>query len=119
MRMSIWLVGQSHFGLLHTAGPSSEQFHLTGLQMVAADLPIGETPLSLAEVREPARKLKGGKRAGVCNINGELPKAGGETMARRLYAVPSAVWQSCANPLKWKKMVGCPIWKGTSTTATV
>ncbi len=36
--------------------------------------------------------LKCGKEAGICNVSGEMLKAGGESMIRGLHAVLSAVW---------------------------
>ncbi|XP_076059698.1 uncharacterized protein LOC143036335 [Oratosquilla oratoria] len=48
-------------------------------------------------------KLKGGKAAGICNISGELLKAGDEVMIHGLYAVLSAVWQSGTIPSDWQR----------------
>ena len=57
-------------------------------------------------------KLRGGKAAGICNINVELLKAGDETMIHGLHAVLTAVWHSGTIPLDWKKGLVVPIWKG-------
>lgn len=53
-------------------------------------------------------KLKGGKKAEVCNINAEMIKGGGETMIHGLHAVQSVIWQSSIIPPDWKKWVCCP-----------
>lgn len=87
----------------------SRQLSLAGLQMAAPDRPTGETPLSLVEIREAVRKLKGGKAAGICNISAEMLKAGGEAMIRELHAILSAMWHSCATPHDWKRALIVPI----------
>lgn len=101
-----------YFEQLYTVDPPSGQFSLAGVQMAAADPPVDETPPSLTEVREAVSKLKCGKAAGVCNISGELLKAGGEAMIHGLHAVLTAVWQSGTIPSDWTKGLVVPIWKG-------
>ena len=101
-----------YFEQLYMAEPPSGQLSLADVQMAAADPPVDETPPSLAEVRKAVSKLKCGKAAGICNISGELLKAGGETMIHGLHAVLSAIWQSGTIPSDWKKGLVVPIWKG-------
>lgn len=69
--------------------------------MTAADPPIEETSLSLVEMTQTVRKLKGKKI--VCNISTEMVKARGEATIHGLYTELSAVWLSDAIPLDWKK----------------
>ena len=101
-----------YFEQLYTVEPPSRQLSLAGVQMAAADPPVDEAPPSLTEVREAVSKLKCGKAAGVCNISGELLKAGGEAMIHGLHAVLVAVWQTGTIPSDWKKGLVVPIWKG-------
>ena len=55
-------------------GEYLEQLHWIDLviRVAAADLPICEALLFLAEVREVAACLKREKEAGVCNISGKF-----------------------------------------------
>ena len=64
------------------------------------DPPINEAAPSIDEVKEAVARLRGGKAAGICNINVELLKAGGEAMIRGLHAVLTAVWYSGIIPEK-------------------
>ena len=57
-------------------------------------------------------KLRGGKAAGICNINAELLKAGGKAMIHGLHAVLTAVWHSVTIPPDWKRGLVIPIWQG-------
>ncbi len=91
------------------ADPPSGQLPI-GLQGADADPPIDESPPSLDEVRESVAKLRGGKAPGICNINAEMLKAGGETMTHGFDAVMSAVWQSCTIPPDWKRGLVVPIY---------
>ena len=92
--------------------PPSRQLQTAGLQTLDADPPNDETALSIGDVKEAVAKLRGGKAAGICNINVELLKAGDETMIRGLHAVLTAVWHSGTIPLDWKKGVGRPYLEG-------
>ncbi len=47
-----------YFERLYVAEPPSRQLSLAGVQMLAADPPVDETPPSLSEVREAVNKLK-------------------------------------------------------------
>ena len=77
-----------------------------------ADPSINEAAPSIDEVKEAVAKLRGGKAAGICNINAELLKAGGKAMIRGLHAVLTAVWYSGTIPPDWKMGLDAPIWKG-------
>ena len=48
--------------------------------MIDADPSINKAAPSIDEVKEAVAKLRGGKTAGICNMNTELLKAGGEAM---------------------------------------
>ena len=63
-------------------------------------------------MKEAVAKLKGGKAAGICNINSELLKARSEGMIRGLHAVLTAVWHSGTIPPDCKKGLVVPISKG-------
>lgn len=72
--------------------------------MATADPPIYETPSSLAEVKEAARTLKGGKVAAVCDITAML-KTRGEAMIHGLHPVLSG---SPVPLLLTERGTGCP-----------
>ena len=74
------------------------QLRTAGLQTLDANPPIDETAPSIGDVKEAVTKLRGGKASGICNINAELLKAGGEVMIRGLHAVLTAVWHSGTIP---------------------
>ena len=101
-----------YFEQLFKVNPLSGWFQTTGLQVMDADPPINEALSSFDEVKEAVAKLRGGKAAGICNINAELLKAGGKAMIRGLHAVLTAVWYSGTIPPDWKMGLDAPIWKG-------
>ena len=78
--------------------PPSGHLQTAGLQTLDADPPIDEAASSNDDVEEAVGELRGGKAAGIWNINAELLKAGGEAMIRGLHAVLTAVWHSGTIP---------------------
>lgn len=55
--------------------------------------------------------LKGEKAPGVCSINEELFRAGGEAITCGLHAVLTATWQS-DRVHDWNKGLVAPVWRG-------
>ena len=97
---------------LFLVDPPSEQLQTAGLQTLDVDPLIDEIAPSIDDVREAVAKLRGGKAAGVCNINVELLKAAGEAMMRGLHAVLTAVRHPGTIPPDWNKGLSIPICKG-------
>ena len=63
------------------------------------------------EVRRAIRKIKSGKASGVCGIQGELLKAGGEVTVKWLQEIYSMVWRTDVVPRDWRRAVIVPIHK--------
>ena len=63
------------------------------------------------EVRKSIWKLKSGKSSGVCGIQGELLKAGGEVTVKWLQEIYSMVWRTGVVPRDWRRAVIVPIHK--------
>ena len=63
------------------------------------------------EVRRVIRKIKSGKASGVCGIQGELLKAGGEVTVKWLQEIYSMVWRTGVVPRDWRRAVIIPIHK--------
>ena len=57
------------------------------------------------EVRRSIWKVKSGKSSGVCGIQGELLKAGGEVTVKRLQEIYSMVWQTGVVPRDWRRLL--------------
>ena len=63
------------------------------------------------EVRRAIWKLKSGKASGVCGIQGELLKAGGEVSVKWLQEIYNMVWRTGVVPRDWRRAVIVPIHK--------
>ena len=63
------------------------------------------------EIRRSIWKLKSGKSSGVCGIQGELLKAGGEVTVKWLQEIYSMVWRTGVVPRDWRRAVIVPIHK--------
>ena len=63
------------------------------------------------EVRRSIWKLNSGKTSGVCGIEGELLKAGGEVTVKWLQEIYSMVWWTGVVPRDWRRAVIVPIHK--------
>ena len=61
------------------------------------------------EVRTAIRKIKSGKASGVCGIQGELLKVGGEVTIKWLQEIYSMVWRTGVVPRDWRRAVIVPI----------
>ena len=103
-----------YFEQLFKVNPLSGRLQTTGLQVMDADPSINKAAPSIDEAKETVAKLRGGKAAGICNINAELLKAGG----CRLHVVLTAVWHSGTISPDWKRGLIVLIWKRTATTTT-
>ena len=57
------------------------------------------------EIRRAIARLKRGKAAGVCGIQGEMLKAGGDTVVRWLHIIFNIVWEKGKAPEDWQKAV--------------
>ena len=57
------------------------------------------------EIRRALVRLKRGKAAGVCGIQGEMLKVGGDTIVRWLHIIFSVVWETGKAPEDWQKAV--------------
>ena len=57
------------------------------------------------EIRGAIARLKRGKAAGVCGIQGEMVKAGGDTVVRWLHLIFNMVWKTGKAPEDWQKAV--------------
>ena len=76
-----------YFEQLYQVDPPTVNLDAGSVEIPLPDPPISEDPPSLTEVRGAISKLKSGKAAGICGIQAELLKAGGEHMVQRLHAV--------------------------------
>ena len=57
------------------------------------------------EIRRAIVRLKRGKAAGVCGIQGEMLEAGGDTIVRWLHIIFNVVWETGKAPEDWQKAV--------------
>ena len=57
-------------------------------------------------------RLKWGKAPGICGINAELLKAGGNAVLVSLNAVLCSAWITGIIPTDWKRALVVPLWKG-------
>ena len=67
-------------------------------QLIALTLGYFINFQSEVEIRAPVSKLQSYRAVGVCNIPGELLKAGGDTVLRKLAAVFNNIWKTCEIP---------------------
>ena len=105
-QMACWA---EYFEEFFKFSPPRRQLQTTGLQVMDADPTINEAAPSIDEVKGAVVKLRGGKAAGICNINAKLLKAGGEAMIHGLHAVLTTVWHSGTIPPDWKMGLVVPI----------
>ena len=66
-----------YFEQLFSVDPPSGQLQMVGLQTLDADLPIDKTVPSTDDVKEAVAKLRGGKAAGIHNIEGRAAQLWG------------------------------------------
>ena len=66
---------------------------------------ITEEEITEEEIRRAIARLKRGKAAGVCGIQGEMLKAGGDTVVRWLHIIFNIVWEKGKAPEDWQKAV--------------
>ena len=78
------------------------------VDMVVEEREIEEEPsdeITDGEIRRAIVRLKRGKAAGVCGIQGEMLKAGGDTIVRWLHIIFNVVWETGKAPEDWQKAV--------------
>ena len=63
------------------------------------------------EIRREIGKLKGGNASGVCNIQGEVLKAGGGVVVKWLHEICDVVWRTGVAPRDWRSAIIVPIHK--------
>ena len=101
-----------YFEQLHKADPPARELVSRDVTPVVADPPISCDPPDLEEIRAAVRQLRGGRAAGICGIQAELLKAGGEAALLALHSVFSVVWRTGIIPADWKRGLIVPLWKG-------
>ena len=101
-----------YFEQLYKAEPPVRQLATLDSPVLEANPPINCDPPSLGETQAVVARMKGGKAAGVCGIQAELLKAGGQPILLPLHAVISAAWRTGDIPTDWKRGLVVPIWKG-------
>ena len=61
------------------------------------------------EIRREIWKLRHGKASGVCGIQGEVLKAGGEIIVKWLHEICNMVWRTGVAPMDWRSVLVVPI----------
>ena len=64
-----------------------------------------EEEIAEEEIRKSVGKLKKGKAGGVCEISGELLKAGREVVIKWMTVIYSLVWRTGVAPLDWQRAI--------------
>jgi len=99
-----------YFERLYQADPPSVELDVRGVTIPVADPPINCGPPSLVETQvgygEPVEM---GKAPGICGINAELLKAGGNTALVSLHAVLCCAWNTDIIPTDWKRGLVVPL----------
>ena len=72
-----------------------------------------EEEITEEEIRKSVGKLKKGKAGGVCEISGELLKAGGEVVIKWMTVIYSLVWGTGVAPMDWQRAIIVPVYKKT------
>ena len=72
--------------------------------------------IMMEETRRAIGKLKRGKAGGVCGVQGEMLKAGGEVTVRWLTAIFNVVWRTGVSPIDLRRAIIIPIHKKGSKT---
>ena len=73
-----------------------------------------EEKITEEEIRKSVGKLKKGKAGGVCEISGELLKAGGEVVIKWMTVMYSLVWGTGVAPMDWQRAIIVPVHKKNS-----
>ena len=76
-----------YFERLYQADPPAVELDVRGVAIPTADPPINCDPPSFVETQAVVNRLKWGKAPGICGIQAELQKAGGNAALLSLYAV--------------------------------
>jgi exonuclease III len=101
-----------YFEQLYKADPPVRELTVSDTPVLEADPPINCEPPTLGETQAAVSRMRGGKAAGICGIQAELLKAGGQSGLLSLHAVVSAAWRTGVIPTDWKRGHVVPIWKG-------
>ena len=65
--------------------------------------------ITLEEIRRSIARLKNRKMPGVCDISGEMLKAGGEVVVEWLHRIMNRAWMSSMVPDDWRKALVVPV----------
>ena len=101
----------SYFERLYQTDPPTVKLDIRGVTITVADPPINCGPPSLVETRAAVNRLKWGKAPGICGIQAELLKAGGNALVS-LHAVLCSAWNTGIIQTDWKRGLVVPRWKG-------
>ena len=76
-------------------------------EVIERDEPSNEIDnrILMEETRRAIRKLRSGKAGGVCDIRGEMLKAGGEVTVQWLTAIFNVAWRIGMTPKDWKRAI--------------
>ena len=67
--------------------------------------------ITLEEIRRSIARLKNRKTPGVCDISGEMLKAGGEVVVEWLHRIMNRAWMNSMVPDDWRKALVVPVHK--------
>ena len=67
--------------------------------------------ITLEEVQRSIARLKSRKTPGVCEVSGEMLKAGGEVVVEWLHRIMNRAWKSGMVPGDWRKALVVPVHK--------
>ncbi len=101
-----------YFERLYQADPPAVELDVSDVTIPIADPPINCDPPSFVETQAMVNWLKWGKAPGICCINAELLKAGGNAVLMSLHAVLCSAWNTGIIPADWKRGLVVPLWKG-------
>ena len=87
-------------------------------QRVSRDVSGGEAQveenveeITIEEVQRSIARLKSRKTPGVCEVSGEMLKAGGEVVVEWLHRIMNRAWKSGMVPDDWRKALVVPVHK--------
>ena len=67
--------------------------------------------ITLEEIQRSIARLKNRKTPGVCDISGEMLKAGAEVVVESLHRIMNRAWMSSMVPDDWRKALVVPVHK--------
>ena len=102
----------SYLEQLHQADPPAVELDDRCLTIPIADPPNNCDPRSFVETQAAVNRLKWGKAPGICGIQAELLKAGGNAALVSMNAVLCSAKNTNIIPTDWKRGLVVPLWKG-------